>query len=482
MSVLWTSAEAVAATGGRNNAEWSATGVSIDSRNLAAGDLFVALVGPSHDGHDYIAAALGAGAAAAIVGRVPRGLPIDASLLVVADTLQALRDLGTAARRRSAARIAAITGSVGKTGTKEMLKLALEAQAPTHASASSLNNHIGVPLTLARLPRAAVYAVFEIGMNHPGEIAPLAQLVRPHVAVVTTVEPVHLEFFPDGVRGVAAAKAEIFASLAGGTAVLNRDNPHFDFLADAARAAGVARVIGFGAHPAADVRLAEFDGRATESSIVAAIHGRRISYRLGVAGRHWAVNSLAVLAAVDALGAGVELAARALARMAPPKGRGRRHRLNRNGQRFELIDDSYNASPASMRAAFDVLAAAEPGASGRRIAVLGDMLELGRESAALHAGLAEPLLKAGADLVFTCGRDMTALDAALPADRRGGHAADSTALLPAVRAAIRGGDVVLVKGSLGSRMGPIVDALIAEGTSGNGAAGPSTPARRAANG
>ncbi|MBI3452687.1 MAG: UDP-N-acetylmuramoylalanyl-D-glutamyl-2,6-diaminopimelate--D-alanyl-D-alanine ligase [Rhodospirillales bacterium] len=482
---LWRAADIIAATGGQpvGDGGWTATGVSIDSRTIRPGEIFAAIAGETHDGHDYVAAALAAGAAGAIVSRRPTGLADHARLIVVPDVLDALRHLGRAARARAAARIVAITGSVGKTGTKEALGLALAGQGETHASASSFNNHIGVPLTLARLPAAAAFGVFEIGMNHAGEIAPLVAMVRPHVAIVTTIEPVHLEFFPEaGLDGVAAAKAEIF-SAGGGTAVLNRDNRYFHFLADAAQRSGFSRVIGFGSHPKAEARLVELHVGATHSQVSAVIDGRSFVFRIGTPGRHWAINALAVLAAAGALGADIGMAAAALAQLSPPKGRGKRHRIERPGGAFELIDDSYNASPASMRAAFEVLATAAPGPSGRRIAVLGDMLELGPDSTALHAGLASALVVARIDLVFTCGRYMAHLHDALPPEMRGAHVENSAQLAPLVAAAIRPGDVVTVKGSLGSRMAGIVEALLASGDTHNGNHDdPRRGPRRAANG
>jgi UDP-N-acetylmuramoyl-tripeptide--D-alanyl-D-alanine ligase len=477
---VWTADEVSAVLGVRPGAAWLASGVSIDTRTLAAGDLFVALKGPKHDGHDHVAAAFANGAAAALVERAPAGLPDNAPLLVVGDTLAALEALGRAARARNPkVRVVAVTGSVGKTGTKEALKLALSGHGPTHASVGSYNNHIGVPLTLARMSADTVYGVFEIGMNHAGEITPLVRMVRPHVAIITTVEAVHVENFPDGIDGVAAAKAELFDGLEGGIAVLNRDNAFFDFLSERARAKGVRRILSFGEHPSCDARLIEMKLEPTWSQVSAMIEGRAVSYRIGAPGRHWVMNSLAVLGAVATLGADIGAAAASLAQLSAPKGRGLRHRVGRNGDSFELIDDSYNASPASMRASFQVLAAATPAPGGRRIAVLGDMLELGPDSAKLHAGLAEAIVAAKVDQVFTCGQYMARLYDALPAALRGAHAANSEALVPPIRAAVRAGDVVVVKGSLGSRMGRVVDALLGGTANSNGRNGPSG---RAANG
>jgi UDP-N-acetylmuramoyl-tripeptide--D-alanyl-D-alanine ligase len=383
---------------------------------------------------------------------------------MVADTLAGLQALGRAARDRSRARRIAVTGSVGKTGTKEALRLVLSAQAPTHASVASYNNHVGVPLTLARMPRDAAYGVFEIGMNHPGEIAPLARQVEPEVAIVTTVEAAHTEFFADGIAGVAQEKAEIFAA-GGRVAVINRDSPFFDVVAAKARRYGVARVVGFGTHQAADLRIVDLRLAAEHVDVTASVYGLPIHYRIGTPGRHWAMNSLAVLAAADAVGADLAQAAASLATLAAPKGRGQRHRVAGPGGTpgFTLIDDSYNANPTSMRAAFGVLAAATPEGGGRRVAVLGDMRELGAEADALHAALAPDLAAANVDLVFTCGPHMARLFEALPRARRGGHAPASDALVALVRGGVRAGDVVLVKGSLGSRMAPIVEALLAMG-------------------
>lgn len=454
---LWTSEAAARATGGRSSAPWAATGVSIDSRTLEPGDLFVALKGPNQDGHRYLAQAFARGAAAAMVSE---DVQADGPLLRVADTQAALEALGRARRAESRARIAAVTGSVGKTGTKEALRHALGRQAKTHASVASYNNQWGVPLTLARMPADAAYGVFEIGMNHAGEIAALAPQVRPHVAIVTSIEPVHLEFFA-GLEAIADAKAEIFLGLEpGGVAVVNRDTPHFGRLKRAALAAGAARVLGFGAHGEAEARLIKLAAHPTCSCVSAEIDGQAATYKVGAPGRHWALNSLAVLAAVKALGADLGLAALSLAEISAPKGRGERHAVELRGGSFELIDESYNANPASMRAALELLAAAPVGPRGRRIAALGDMRELGPTAPQLHAELAETIAERAIDLVFACGPHMARLYEALPQDRRGAYAEDSEALRPKLLGAVRPGDVVMVKGSLGSRMGPLVEALL----------------------
>jgi UDP-N-acetylmuramoyl-tripeptide--D-alanyl-D-alanine ligase len=454
---LWTAGEIAAATGGRPQGEWSVAGVAIDSRSVAPGELFVALRGPNHDGHDFVGAALERGAAA-LVHRLPEKIAADAPLVVVEDTMRALTALGQTARARSRARLAAITGSVGKTGSKEALRLVLSGQAPTHASAASFNNHWGVPLSLARQPRDTVYGVYELGMNAPGEIATLVRLVRPHVAMITAVAPAHLGFFPS-VEAIAAAKAEIFGGLKpGGTAVLNRDDRHFAQLERLAAAAGCARVIGFGAAAGAEARLREAELDPTGSDVVMTLGGTEIAYRIGAPGHHWVINSLGVLACAAALGADPGAAAQALAGFRPPKGRGERHRLRRRGGEIVLIDESYNANPASMRAALALLETAP----GRRLAALGDMLELGEHAPALHAALVEPVVACGADRVFTVGPAMAHLHAALPTAQRGPHVGSAVELLPILEAELRPGDTLLIKGSLGIAMGQLVEALLAE--------------------
>jgi UDP-N-acetylmuramoyl-tripeptide--D-alanyl-D-alanine ligase len=402
-----------------------------------------------------------------MVARDLPDLPAGAPLLRVADSMAGLNGLAAAARRRSHAKVCAVTGSVGKTGTKEALALVLRRQAPTAASAGNLNNHIGVPLSLARLDAHQAFAVFELGMNHPGEIAPLSRLVRPDVAIITTVEPVHLEFFEDA-AGIADEKATVMDGLDGaGTAVLNRDNAHFERLRAYAARRRIRRIVGFGSHPDAEYRLLDCVVDHTGSTVDALLDGRRLSFRIGAPGRHWAINCLAVLAAVEAVGGDLARAAHDLAALTPPKGRGARSSLRTPHGGLQLIDDSYNASPASMTAAFAVLGALEPAAGGRRIAVLGDMLELGATAPQLHAGLAPALLVNHVDLVFTAGPLMQQLQDTLPAALRGAHAATAAALVELLIAALRDGDVVLVKGSLGSRMATVVDALTALENGGN---------------
>ena len=438
----------------------SVPGISIDTRTVATGEAFFAIKGDNRDGHEFVEAALAAGAGLAVVAADRRDrFPAVAPLLVVADVLDGLRDLARAARARTQAKIVAVTGSVGKTSTKEALRLALGADGETHASVASYNNHWGVPLSLARCPDTARYAVFEIGMNHAGEIEPLTRLVRPQVAIVTTVEPVHLEFFRS-VEAIADPKAEIFLGLEpGGAAVINRDNPQFARLERAAQDAGVARIVAFGEHARADARLIRCALQSEGSTVEARILGTEVTYKLGAPGRHLVLNSLAVLAASALAGADLALAALALAKLQPASGRGARISLEMPGGTALLIDESYNANPASMRAALALLGHSQVGPRGRRIAILGDMLELGPRGRDLHRELAEAVLANEVDLVFCCGPLMRGLWEALPSGRQGSYAEASTALEPQVLAAIQPGDAVMVKGSLGSRMAPIVKAL-----------------------
>jgi UDP-N-acetylmuramoyl-tripeptide--D-alanyl-D-alanine ligase len=459
---LWTADAMTAAMRGRVQGTMpdAVPGLSIDSRTIAPGEAFFAITGDARDGHEFVPAALRAGAGLAVVAEKHLGeMPSGAPLIIVGDVLDGLRDLARAARVRAEAKIVAVTGSVGKTGTKDALRLVLERQGETHASVASYNNHWGVPLSLARCPQNADFAIFEMGMNHAGEIAPLARLVQPHIAIVTTVEPVHLEFFPS-VAAIADAKAEIFSGVvAGGAAVINRDNPHFARLRAAARSAGVDRVVSFGEHAEADARLLKLSLQSDRSAVSATIFGAEVTYKLGAPGRHVVINSLAVLAAVALIEADLALAALALADLRPPAGRGARQELTVPGGTALLIDESYNANPASMRAALALLGQTPMGARGRRIAVLGDMLELGPQGPDLHRALVEPVLAHDVDLVFCSGPQMQALWEALPSERRGGYAETAAALEPTVVASINAGDAVMVKGSLGSKMGPIVKAL-----------------------
>jgi UDP-N-acetylmuramoyl-tripeptide--D-alanyl-D-alanine ligase len=435
-------------------------GLSIDTRTIKPGEAFFAIQGENRDGHEFVEAALQAGAGLAVVARrkmaaMPQGAP----LLIADDALAGLNDLAKASRARSQAKIVAVTGSVGKTGTKEALRLVLGRQGETHASAASYNNHWGVPLSLALMPQSAKFGVFEIGMNHAGEITPLTKLVRPHVAIVTTIAPVHLEFFGT-LAAIADAKAEIFLGVEpGGTAVLNADNPQFAHLKRAAQVAGVKHIVAFGESGGADAHLAKVSLQAETSTVQASILGRDVTYKLGAPGRHVVENSLAVLAAAQLLGADLALAALALADLKAPAGRGERVTLELPGGAVLLIDESYNANPVSMRAALALLGQVPMKGMGRRIAVLGDMLELGPEGAALHADLADAVTGNAVDLVFCSGPLMKSLWDALPSGRRGGYADTSAALEPEILGAIAANDAVMIKGSLGSRMSPIVKAL-----------------------
>ena len=471
---LWTSEAAAAATGGRATCEFDAGGVSIDSRAVAPGDLFVALR-DVRDGHDFVAAALDAGAAAAMVSRIPEGVAPDAPLLVVDDPLKGLEALAAATRARTRAKVVAVTGSVGKTSTKEMLRAAFASQGRVHAAEKSYNNHWGVPLTLARMPAATDYAVIEIGMNHAGEIRPLTKLARPHAAIVTTVAPVHLAHFRDETE-IAFAKAEIFEGLEpGGAAILFRDNPHYERLARRARRFG-AHVLRFGEAPRCQARMTGLALGAHGTTVSARLHGREALIKVGAPGRHFAMNALSVLLAAEAVGADPALAALALGAWTAPEGRGSRWRIAMDATGLDgavhLIDESYNANPTSVGAALEVLACAQ-GESGvgrvgpfRRIAILGDMLEMGPEAEALHAGLARHPALAKIDMAHCCGPLMKAFHAALPPAKRGVWAEDSAKLAAQVRRLVDAGDVVMVKGSLGARMARLIEALKAMGRPG----------------
>jgi len=454
---LWTSAAAVDATQGVATQEWTAAGVSINTRTLQPGDLYIALQGPNVDGHDFVADAFEKGAVAACVSHRPPVLDPDAPLLVVDDTLCALQDLALAARVRTRAKVIAVTGSVGKTGVKDALKWVLERQGKTSASAGNLNNQWGLPLSLARVPASADFAVLEMGMNHAGELTPLSQMARPHVCMITTVQVAHTEFFDD-IEQVADAKAEIFTGAEPGwTAVLNTDSPQFDRLVAGADAA----VVTFGESLAADFRVLAYQLDPQGSTITAVTPRGRVSYRIASSGVHWVKNSLGVLAAVYALGGDVLRAAESLAELSPSKGRGQRFEISLPGGTMTLIDESYNASPAAMEAALAVLGAQPVTGAGSRIAVLGDMLELGVKTPQWHAELADAIVKSGIDLVFTAGQAMDHLWAVLPAHLQGHAAKTSDLLADAVKAAVQPGDVVMVKGSAGVRMGHVVATLLA---------------------
>ena len=458
VSPLWTADEIALATGGQRHGEdFAVVGVAFDSREIEPGKLFVALRGV-RDGHDFAGTAFEAGAAGALVERVVDGGPC----ITVADTLKALEALGEAARDRSSARRAAVTGSVGKTSVTQAIKAGLDLAGPAHASVKSYNNHIGVPLTLARMPRETAHAVFEIGMNAPGEIAPLSQLVRPHVACVTTVGPVHIEAFADGEAGVAREKAAVFEGLEpGGIAVINGDNPWTRRLAEVAREHG-AEVRMFGSAADHDARLLDFQPDADGATVSATFDGQALEFRLRQSGYHWGLNSLAVLTVLRAMDVSLDTALEALARFSPLAGRGQVRQVRlASGAAFTLIDESYNANPLSMAAGFRSLGARVVPEGGRRVVFLTDMLELGDQAEAMHAGLSEPLDAARVDVVHTAGPMMRHLHDALPPVRRGEWRETAAELANEVADLVRDGDTVMVKGSNGSRAGQIATALTA---------------------
>ncbi|WP_421591468.1 UDP-N-acetylmuramoylalanyl-D-glutamyl-2,6-diaminopimelate--D-alanyl-D-alanine ligase [Shinella sp. M27] len=464
MKWLWTSADLIAAMHGRpiGNVPQGITGISIDSRAIGASEAFFAIKGDRVDGHDFASFAVANGASLLVVseGKLPALGRLVTPMIVVQDVLQALVDLGCAARDRTAARIIAVTGSVGKTTSKEMLRQALSPSGSVHASVASFNNHWGVPLTLARMPETTDYGIFEVGMNHANEIRPLVAMVRPHIAMITTIAPAHLGNFRD-LEEIAAAKAEIFEGVVpGGHAVLNRDNEQFDFLEKAAKAAGVAHIHSFGADPKSDFRLLDFLPSGEGSLLRAAIGGQTLEVPMGAPGRHIAENAVAVLGAVHLAGADIEKAMGGLATMQAEKGRGRRYRLAKDGGWFTLIDESYNANPASMRAAIALLRDAEVQAGGRRIAVLGDMLEMGEHSPAVHAGLAEPLLEAGIADIWLGGPDMASLRDALPEGVSREYRDTADELAKYALEAVRAGDVLVIKSSKGTGFSRIVAALL----------------------
>ncbi|QRZ13482.1 UDP-N-acetylmuramoyl-tripeptide--D-alanyl-D-alanine ligase [Paracoccus methylovorus] len=445
---LWTSRDAVAATGGRATRDFAVTGVSIDTRTIQPGDLFVALQA-ARDGHDFVAQALEKGATAALVSRLPEGVPEDAPLLVVPEVLAALEALGRAGRARMRGKVIAITGSVGKTSTKEMARIALTGQGNIHAAEASYNNHWGVPLTLARMPEDTDFAIVEIGMNHPGEIEPLARIARPHVAMITTVAAAHLEAF-GAIEGIAREKGAVFRGLTQpGTAIIPEDLPVTQLLRDCADAAG-ALVIGFGQQGMAKPLKAETVDGATP--VRARVLGETADFTLASAGTHFVMNAVGVLAALSAAGADVQKAAKHLSDWRPPLGRGAVEVLGG----IRLIDDAYNSNPTSLSAGLATLARLT---GGRRVAILGDMLELGPDEIAMHADMATDPSMLAVDLVHTAGPLMRALHEALPRDKRGLHAETAAELAARAGDLVAPGDIVLVKGSKSSKVSTVVDAL-----------------------
>ncbi|HYC96695.1 UDP-N-acetylmuramoyl-tripeptide--D-alanyl-D-alanine ligase [Brevundimonas sp.] len=464
---LWTSAEIEAATGGRlSGAPFEVAGITYNSREIVPGDLFLALKG-ARDGHDFAASAFAAGAAGAITGHPVEGGPS----VVVADTLRALEALGVASRERSPhVRRGAVTGSVGKTSVTQAIKSGLDLAGPAHASIKSYNNHIGVPLTLSRMPRSTARAVFEIGMNAPGEIAPLSKMVQPHAACVTTVGPVHIEAFVEGEAGVAAEKAAIFEGLApDGVAVLNGDIGFSAVLDAAARKAG-ARLATFGVDAGHDARLIDFEPGPEGARVRAELFGKPLDFTLRQSGFHWGLNSLCVLLMLDALDVPLDTGLAALADFQPLAGRGQTTVVKAPGGAFTLIDESYNANPLSMAAGFRSLGAKPVGPGARRVLVLTDMLELGDRSRELHEGLARPITAAGLDLVHTAGPEMKRLHDALPPARRGLWRETAAELAAEAASLVAPGDIVMVKGSNGSKASLVARALAALETPSSSAA------------
>ncbi|MBB3522549.1 UDP-N-acetylmuramoylalanyl-D-glutamyl-2,6-diaminopimelate--D-alanyl-D-alanine ligase [Rhizobium sp. BK456] len=464
MSWLWTTEDMIAAMAGRpfGTLPEGITGISIDSRSISPGEAFFAIKGDHVDGHDYASMAVANGASLLVVSeaRLPAMGRLTVPMIVVEDVLAALGRLGLASRERSKARIIAVTGSVGKTTTKEMLRHVLSPSGKVHASVASFNNHWGVPLTLARMPDDTDYGVFEVGMNHPGEIRPLVEMIRPDVAIITTIAPAHLGNFKN-IKEIAAAKAEIFEGVEpGGHVVLNRDNDQFNFLDRTAQSLGIEHIHSFGQHAKAEFRLAEFNGADENSTLWLTIGGETLEVAIGAPGRHIAENALAALGVVRIVGADMERAIAAIATLKPEKGRGKRHRLSIGSGSFTLIDESYNANPASMRAAIALLAASEPTSRGRRIAVLGDMLEMGEYAQKVHTDLAVPLLAAGIEHVWLAGAEMAALKESLPESVHVEYRENTAELTDYVLNSVAPGDVLMVKSSLGIGFGKIVAALL----------------------
>jgi len=459
---LWTAQEILKATGGacgRN--EWVVNGVAIDSRAVKAGDLFIAIVGPNNDGHDYVRQALEMGAVAAIVAHPVEG--VTGPLVIVEDTQTAMENLGQAARARTNAKIIAVTGSVGKTGTKEALAHILSDQGETHWAVGSFNNHWGVPLSLARMRADTEYGIFELGMNHAGELTPLSKMVQPHVAIITTIAAAHMEFF-DSLDDIARAKAEIFQGLLPhGVALINGDIPETDLLISEAKRLNVQNIRLFGSSDGADIHLEDVTIKSQFSDVSATLEGHKLDFHLPVPGRHWVQNMLSVLGAVHYVGADVEQAVFSLQSIKAPSGRGVQLKLkSKDGGDYRLIDESYNASPIAMQAAFKVLGKLDVHEQGRRIAILGDMRELGDQANEIHRSLLNDLLENHVDMVYASGPHMKHLFEALPRNMQAGYATSSDGLVTVVLSAVRRGDVVLIKGSLGSKMKVILDALMAQ--------------------
>ncbi|MEM9422615.1 MAG: UDP-N-acetylmuramoyl-tripeptide--D-alanyl-D-alanine ligase [Pseudomonadota bacterium] len=468
-SPLWTAQEALAVTRATPHGEhnWVANSFNTDTRSLAPGEIFVALK-DIRDGHDFLGAAAKAGAVAAIVSRVPEDVPGGLPLLEVDDTLAGLSALAAAARDRNFGKLIAVTGSVGKTSTKDMLRTALGAHGSVHAAAKSFNNHIGVPITVAGLPASAQYGVFEIGMNHSGEITPLVALVKPHVAIITTVAAVHLEAF-NSVQEIAAAKAEILTGMRpNGTAVLPADNSYFPFLTSEAERLGISNIIPFGESDLATsgVRLTEYTPTlapaSTEAKVSGTAFGEPFQFTLHAPGKHQAMNAMAVIAAAICAGAPLDCVLRGIEAFRPSDGRGAEKEVTLEKKRIRIIDESYNANPLSMEASLGVLAGCTPGAGGRRVAVLGEMMELGPTAPALHAGLLAPIEAAGVSRLFLLGEGMTPLAQRLPKEIDWDHEKIADVLLNTIEADLKDGDVMLFKGSKASGLGNLLNTFLAK--------------------
>ncbi len=464
MSFLWLSTDLVDAMGGRpvGTMPEGVSGISIDTRSLQPGDAFFAIKGETMDGHDFATAAVKAGAGLLVVaeGKLPALGRLTAPMIVVPDVLVALERAGIAARARTMAQVIAITGSAGKTSTKEALRHALSSAGKVHASNKSFNNHWGVPLTLARMPADTDFAIFEIGMNHEGEIRPLVKMVRPHIAIVTLIAAAHLGHF-NALEDIARAKAEIFEGIEpGGVALINRDDDNWALLARLAKAAGVQKICGFGEHAKAVFRLTNLALHPDHSLMSARIAGKEVTATIGAPGRHVVQNVLAVLGAVHLAGADLEGAALSLASLSAEAGRGQRHVLSHPKGSITLIDESYNANPASMRAALALLDATPTSGKGRRMAVLGDMLELGAHSERLHSALADLLSATRTDAIFLAGPEMRALAGRLPEGAQVEYRSGVDELQPVLLEAIGAGDVIMVKSSKGIGFSKLIDAIL----------------------
>lgn len=456
-NILWNNASVEAATGSKSTQNWSASGISIDSRRVNKGDLFIAIKGEKFDGHEFINNAFIAGASACIAHYKPNNVSDDLPVVVVGDTMKALYDLASFNRKRTKAKIIAITGSVGKTSTKEMLATAFQALGDTYYTEGNLNNHIGLPLSMARMPENSEFGVFEIGMNHAGEIAPLAKLCQADVAIITNVAAVHLEFF-NSVAEIANAKAEIFNGATENTrAVLNFDNEYYKILKNAAIKSGIKTIYSFGTNEQANPRLLSYSGAGSHAVVRTKIDDNEFEYNLGINSKHQILNSLATIAAVAALGLDYKKAANSLATVTAKPGRGKIYDIEFRGKKLTIIDDCYNASPASVEAALDNFGKIHT--SGRKLAILGDMLELGAESVVLHKNLLPKLLYNKIDLLFTAGELMSHLISDSPPEIQGGSAMDSSNLADVIIHSIKSGDTLLIKGSRGMRMENIINAL-----------------------